>query len=307
MKQIHIGEIIKQRRLELKLTQEELCEGICEPPTMSRIEKGHQTPTHSKLKALLSRLNLPSEKYYALMSNNELEIEQLKTEIASCNMRGQYLEGLNKINQLEKLIEASDLLSKQFILRCQAHLGYILNDKLFEYTPKEKLDLLFQAIHITIPNFDMDAIGSHWYSIDEMKIINQIAITYTEDGKRRTAIDLYYQLYKYIKKRLVINNDNVPIAILIAYNYSLDLSDEKRHAEALEVANWGWNISIQWGRMNHIGGLLYVLGEASYHLNHLEESKQYFIQSYYAYTLMRNPKDSQIVSETIRGYFDKKI
>ncbi len=60
MKAIHIGAIIKRRRLELGLTQEQLCEGICEPSTMSRIEKGHQTPTYSKLKALLGRLNLPT-------------------------------------------------------------------------------------------------------------------------------------------------------------------------------------------------------------------------------------------------------
>ena len=85
MKQIHIGEIIKQRRIELNLTQEELCEGICEPPTMSRIEKGRQTPSHSKLRALLGRLGLPSEKYYAMMSKNELEIERLKNEIILSN------------------------------------------------------------------------------------------------------------------------------------------------------------------------------------------------------------------------------
>ena len=40
MKEIFLGEVIRQRRLELGLTQEELCEGICEPMTISRFENG---------------------------------------------------------------------------------------------------------------------------------------------------------------------------------------------------------------------------------------------------------------------------
>lgn len=38
MREYRIGEIIRKRRIELGLTQGELCEGIYEEPTMSRIE-----------------------------------------------------------------------------------------------------------------------------------------------------------------------------------------------------------------------------------------------------------------------------
>ena len=50
---------MKQRRLELGLTQEELCEGICEPITISRMENGRQTPSRNRINALLQRLGLP--------------------------------------------------------------------------------------------------------------------------------------------------------------------------------------------------------------------------------------------------------
>ena len=36
MKNVFLGEYIKQRRLDLGLTQEQLCDGICEPVTLSR-------------------------------------------------------------------------------------------------------------------------------------------------------------------------------------------------------------------------------------------------------------------------------
>ena len=52
MEQLFIGELIRQRRLELGLKQCELCEGICEPVTMSRLESGKQTPGSNKLRML---------------------------------------------------------------------------------------------------------------------------------------------------------------------------------------------------------------------------------------------------------------
>lgn len=46
---IYIGAFIKQRRKELKLTQEQVCSGICDPVTLSRIENGKQTPSKSEV------------------------------------------------------------------------------------------------------------------------------------------------------------------------------------------------------------------------------------------------------------------
>lgn len=65
---IYIGTFIKQRRKELKLTQEQVCSGICDPVTLSRIENGKQTPSKSVISALLQRLGMPEARYYVLES-----------------------------------------------------------------------------------------------------------------------------------------------------------------------------------------------------------------------------------------------
>ena len=44
MKNVFLGEYVKQRRLDLGLTQEQLCYGICEPMTLSRLEKWETDP-----------------------------------------------------------------------------------------------------------------------------------------------------------------------------------------------------------------------------------------------------------------------
>lgn len=44
MREVFIGELIRERRKELHLTQAELSDGICEVSTLSRIENKRQTP-----------------------------------------------------------------------------------------------------------------------------------------------------------------------------------------------------------------------------------------------------------------------
>lgn len=86
MQNFLLGEYIRQRRLDLGLTQAEVCSGICEPITLSRLENGKQTPSRNRINAILQRLGLPDDRYYALLSPNELKIEALKKEIIGCNV-----------------------------------------------------------------------------------------------------------------------------------------------------------------------------------------------------------------------------
>ena len=50
------GPLIKQRREELGYTQEDLADGICSVPTLSRIENGERIPTKQHSEMLLQRL-----------------------------------------------------------------------------------------------------------------------------------------------------------------------------------------------------------------------------------------------------------
>lgn len=81
MQELPIGEVIRNRRKELRLTQEMVCSGICEPMTLSRIENGKQSPSYNRVKAILQRLALPEDRYVALLKEDELRLEALKKEV----------------------------------------------------------------------------------------------------------------------------------------------------------------------------------------------------------------------------------
>ena len=58
------GYIIRQRREELGYTQEDLAEGICSVPTLSRIENGERLPTKDHFEMLLQRLGFSESILY---------------------------------------------------------------------------------------------------------------------------------------------------------------------------------------------------------------------------------------------------
>ena len=274
MKELFIGEVIKRKRKELGLTQEELCEGICEPSTISRIESGKQVPAKNKLDALLQRLDLPGDRYYTLLSRNELEISNLQSQVISSNVSNNNRDGLQYLEKLEGIVSEDDYLIRQFILRSKVALGYLDGEDIRSYTFDEKEKMLFEALYLTVPKFDIEEIDKNYYTVEEIKIINQIALNYSDAGENKKAIDVYNQLLKYIEKHLMNLKEANGLVILISYNCSRSLYLEKRYEESIAAANLGLEVSIEERCTSCLGGLLSVLGHAFYAEGRLEESKK---------------------------------
>ena len=307
MKELFIGEVLKRKRKELGLTQEELCEGICEPSTISRIESGRQVPAKNKLDALLQRLGLPGERYYALMSKDEMEISNLKEKIISCNVARNAIEGLKNLEKLEAFATEDDHLLRQFILRSRIFLGYIKEGKVCPYTLEEKKKMLQEAIHLTIPDFDEEEIYKNFYTVEEIKVINLIALNYSDAGQNRKAIDIYYQLLKYMKGHIMNLSEANRLIVLICYNCSRSLYLEKRYEECTEIANLGWKVSIRERYSGYLGGLLSVLGYAYYAEDKLEDSKRCFYQAYYMYTVVQDDEHIKLAVRDLKNFFDVEI
>ncbi len=303
MKKYFIGELIKKRRLELKLTQEQLCEGICEPITISRLENGRQTPSMNKLRALLQRLDLPEDKYYALISKNEMQISDLQTEIISCNVLRDSQRGLIKIEELEELADPNDHLLQQFILRSKVLLGKRENGQIADYSFDEKLEMLLQAIRMSAPSFDIDAIHEGLYSIDEVKVINQIALVYSDLQQHKKAIDIYDQLLNYIKKHFQNILQSGGLLPLVAYNYARELDLVGRYDEAIEIAQIGWQSCVQYGQYSYLPSTIALIAECYHFINQDEKSKAYYKQAFYLFEAINNKRDAEKIKSEIEEYF----
>ena len=80
---------------------------------------------------------------------------------------------------------------------------------------------------VAVPRIDLEEINLGWYSMEETKLINQIAISYDMMGNRKKAIDIYRQLLKYVQKHYKELNRYAGQVTLIAQNYARELVMEE--------------------------------------------------------------------------------
>ena len=221
-----IGEVIREKRLELGLKQWELCEGICEPPTLSRIENKKQTPTRTVLTALLQRLGLDDERITVAVTAEELRVNELVKEITRNNILYEMSDDVeekqkfreaarNKHDELKTIIDKDDHIMAQFIIRSEVIVG--------DYSSNERIDKLVYAMRLTCPRFELNSIKNGLFTLDELKIINQIASSYSEAGDHENAIKIWEDLLANIEKRFDTILPNRTHKELVLYGYSREV------------------------------------------------------------------------------------
>ena len=300
MQNYKLGEYIRQRRLDLGLTQEQVCAGICESVTLSRVENGKQTPSRNRINAILQRLGLPDDRYYALVTPEELEIEALKKEIVSCNALKCVEDGFDKISQLEKIVKPDDQITQQFILRSKVLLGG-LNKR---YSNDERIQMLVQAIRMTIPDFQLDKIEDFLFTLDEMKLVNQIGNAYSLSGDNEKAADIFYRLLQYIRRHLpetVTSNRMLP---LVLYNFARSLDLSQKYEEGAKVARYGKEACIKYGHYQVLHSCLEIEAECDFFLGKKEESVERYREAFYICKVMGYEDDLQIIRTEAEKYLN---
>lgn len=297
MQELSLGEYIRRERLRQGITQEQLCEGICEPITISRMENGKQTPSYERIRAFLHRLGLPDDRYFALLSPTEMEIRTLQDEICADTIRFYRAaaedkpmireEALMKLEALQNLAGADERLIRQYILSIKVSFGK--PDR--PYSPEEKLDILLEALRTTVPNLDLEEINLGLYTLEETTLLNQIAAAYAEMGLPKKAIDIYRQLLKYVQKHYSEMSRYAGKLALIAHNYTRELFLVGRYDDAIEVAELGRKACVEYGHYQFLPGLLDLMGGCYFHKNELEKCKEYYRCAYNIYKAVGNDSD----------------
>lgn len=300
MQNFFLGDYIKQKRLDLGLTQEQLCDGICEPMTLSRLENGKQTPSRNRINALLQRLSLPDDRYFALLSKNELEMEALQKEIVACNVTEQVAEGFEKLAQFEALAAPDDQIAQQFILSSKVLLGRLDG----RYMPREQIGMLMQAIRLTVPRFDLENIESFLYTKDEITIINQIGLAYSDDGQNKKAAEIYYQLLRYVRKHFKETITLIGALPLVLYNYARVLDLCGRYEEGAELAQECRKACIQYGHYQELPRCLEIEAECRHFMGDEEISKELYYQSYYLCKVVEYQVGLEIVKKEAKEYLN---
>lgn len=294
----HLGKTVLQRREQLGVSQQVVCEGLCTAMTLSRFEKGRQTLSRDCVMAILQRLGLPDDRYYAQLTKKENRLVLLRKEISSCCKRFEQASGedrqqarkeaLDKLDELICCVKKDDRINQQFILGVQATLG--------ADPSKSRLDILMEAIRLTSPRFDLNHLGNCLYSANEVAIINKIAVSYSRNGQRRKAIDIHRQLLALFQERTP-NHKYLP---LIAHNCAQCLGLENRFEESLEISELGRQTCIQKGQYHLLPRFLHIEADVYYSMGEIDKSRDRYCSAYYIYEATGNMKNQGILQKEIQ-------
>ena len=313
MEEFKIGMYIKKRREELKISQEELCEGLCAVSSLSRIENNLQDPSRRLLMNLLERLGLPQDKFTAFWGQRDIAVGALMRETIDDMIRHRRAQGEDqlqiaqqireKLAELETVADPDDRSVQQFVLANQAELG----GREGLYSAEKKLSMQMEAICLTCPKFDPEDFQRGRYNMNEFRMINQIVNTYLEVGQQKRAIDIYRQLLRNIEKNCQGLVDYASTFCLIAHNYAIALGVEKRYSESIEIAEQGRKICIYYGSYQFLPGFLAIQAESKYYLGKDRESKELYLQAYYIYKAFGDDINQEQMHRNLKEHLGVEI
>lgn len=207
-----IGKVIKAAREKKKISQEELCFGLCSVSTLSRIENNEQVPTMEKALALMERLGLEGSVYLGVVSEKDLAYHRMCKHIKGL-MSDKKIEEAYYYLQKNMVDFEKNCFRKQFFLSVEATKACMI-DKKYDLA----ITLTQEAIKMTCPNFNSKSIEKNLLTDVEIEIINVMAISYWNCDRHLEAVNLLikvvdslYEVYgddcerKYLLPMLICN------------------------------------------------------------------------------------------------------
>lgn len=254
MAQYCFGMMVKEYRKRLGVTQEELCDGICDVSTLSKIESGRRDPYRSLAIALMNKLGIPITLFNLPVTDEELRRAELEFTITSLCGQKNYDFG----DLLEEYVNCGkemDPFEEQF------YLYHKVQVKDCGFSLQEKYDILIKAIHITYPSFDFDGnIEKHLFTIYEINILISLCKVLSGLKKRQRAIDLLKKTEISLSNSRNTTKEIIEIYIFILYNLTILYGMEEDFSSSMVYCIKGLEYSYKFNNYRMIPYLLYSKG-----------------------------------------------
>lgn len=232
-----VGNLVKKKRKELKMTQQELAEGICTQALISKLERNELNPSAEIINKISKRLNVPLFIFYNEELSGERNSLDLKEIIRKHLARREYKDITYLVNQYQTLINnttnSEDVIFFQWI---KAILLYYI-----ERDTKQSLSLLKELEQSL--NYDE-------FSIE---VLSSIATIHLEERNFYQALDTFDDFSSRLD-----TIDKFDLKAKILFNHSLCLLELEKMDKALQIVMQGIEIC-------RIHNSMYLLGDFLYH------------------------------------------
>ena len=226
------GSLIRSRREALGMTQEKLAEGICDPVSISRIERNEVAPQRQIFKLLMERVGMTGGSFEVLYQVERPELLKLAEKIAVLlgHCKGKDAEPL--IEKLEQEMDCTDKFSRQFLLHVKGLMLYSQK----KISVSEHAAMQEEALYLTLPRIPAERLEKWCFSNREVSIINALSYSYDKMGKREEIIRLLRIVRKQLEGKPFSLGHYVAGYELTMRNLGNVLGNAGHYEEAIEIS-----------------------------------------------------------------------
>lgn len=300
----YIGEVIKRTREGLGMTQENLCDGICSPETLSRIETGKSVPSRANFQTLMERMGKCGRRYLPFIYSDDIHVIGEWDKLNKLLTKRQYKEISAMLLEFEMKIDMNEGVNRQFVKRMRAISDYYLE----RIDVKEMRSQLIKALHCTIPEYGERIIVQRIYSRYEIRIICNIAVTYMIEGELNKAIDIMNLVEQYFLKTKIDKAERNVSEVLFVSNFSQCLGRCGKTKEALAIGQRGIDMCLDAGDSSNLADFLYNVGfEMELLMMDEKACKEKLIQAYCVAELNRNSAQMKHIEAHWKNKYGKEM
>lgn len=279
---------LKERRKALKMSQNELAEGICKQGQISRIENGEYTPGSELLYALSRKLRVSMDYFF------DEQVQDEKNELENFRLVAENFISQRDYSSLKYLYNLESKSSSHLSLSDKMYLEWIQTLVLFycdnnKLEAVSKLEKLIKEKNISEINYlrFSNTLFNFYYDIDDLNQFNEI-----RDN-----------LEKRVNNLIIHTIEELELSIKFNYNISRYLWLQNNVEDALNKISETIRICKRY-RSNYLLADLYLLlGNASASFGNIDEVRDYYTKAKFLYNLDGN----QEMSLKVEHYLAEKL
>lgn len=242
-----IGEAIRKKRIELKLTQEELADDICSVGYLSKIENGMREPSNRTVRMLLERLGATQE--LGFKSGNQVEDFRhnvIRMEIMRAIENHNVYEVEEKLWIMKQLMDSEDVADLQFYEMANLIWLVMCGVKIDDYEMRcYKIWLMSRREE----DFTNGVCASN-LNKTEMWILSNIATGFAWKNHFELASKIYLHIYCSIQNNEDLNRTMNKAKAIMCNNIAVCMVHMKHYQKGVNFCNMGMkNIRFDGGFM----------------------------------------------------------
>ena len=287
------GALIRMLRTEQKLSQNILCQGLCSKSALSKIENGTLQPDMMLAEALLQRLGISEREFTFWADEREAKIHELMFQL----IKGASLPREQTLEELCSIAPAKNHLLQQ-------HIAYRKATRCTD--PANLIKLLWDALSITLPEFNINFIYEYRLSWTELSILNNIAAAYFDSDTIHTGINYFYQLDSYYRHSCADIIFCSQTQLVLFPKLVRLLYREKRYKE-IYLLNDNEDISILKYSFHFFGAFIFHYCQAAGECNDSDTARLFGKYAYYLEQLVGFFGNAKVIKEALLQDFSIDI